>query len=394
VRAYLPLFLLLVVLAVLLRDDAVLTLFYLLIAVFVVGAWWSERALRAVTARRVFADHTFPGETVRVRVAVANSGWLPVVWLRLRESVPVDLSGRRTPQDVVSLGPRGHAELEYTVQAHKRGYYPLGPLFLTSGDLLGLNDEQQREAAVDYLTVYPEVVPLTRLALPSRSPLGTLRHPLPIFEDPTRPVGKRDYVSGDSLRRLDWKATAAVGRLQVKQFEPSIALATMLIVDLAYDGYDLRSRYDASELAIVVAASIANWVTGQKQAVGLVTNGADPLGGGDRHATPARKGRLHLMRLLETLARIQLAAHAQPLAELLRRESTLLPWGTTAVVVTGLVDEAVVAALLQARHAGLNVVLVVAGPAPGVDALRRRLARFGVAVYAVAQRRDLDQWRG
>ena len=54
---------------------------------------------------------------------------------------------------------------------------------------------------------------LTSLSLPSHSPLGTLRHTQPIFEDPSRVTGKRDYISGDSLRRVDWKATAATGRL-------------------------------------------------------------------------------------------------------------------------------------------------------------------------------------
>jgi uncharacterized protein (DUF58 family) len=173
--------------------------------------------------------------------------------------------------------------------------------------------------------------------LPSHSPLGTLRHTQPIFEDPTRVMGKRDYVSGDSLRRVDWKATAVSGRLQVKQFEPSIALETVIILNLNAAEYEVQSRYDASELSIVIAASIANWVAGKKQAVGMAVNGADPLSDERRPAPlPARKGRQHLMRLLDVLARIKLAEAGSPLPEMLRRESVRLPWGTTLVIITGM----------------------------------------------------------
>ena len=55
-------------------------------------------------------------------------------------------------------------------------------------------------------------------------------------------------------------STAVAGRLQVKLFEPSIALETAIFLDLDANVYSLRARYDISELAIVIAASLANWV--------------------------------------------------------------------------------------------------------------------------------------
>ncbi len=153
----------------------------------------------------------------------------------------------------------------------------IGPLSLYSGDLLGVSGDLQRSQPPDHLTVYPKIVPLTSVKLPSRSPMGTLRHTQPVFEDPSRVRGKRDYVSGDSLRRVDWKATAAAGRLQVRLFEPSIALETAIFLNLNNAEYDSRAPFMATELAIVVAASLANWVVAQRQAVGLFSNGIDPL---------------------------------------------------------------------------------------------------------------------
>ena len=329
-----------------------------------------------------------------MRLEVANTGWLPVVWLRLHDSLPVELAAHRFFQEVMTLGPHEHRQFEYTLVTYKRGYYRIGPLMLYSGDLLGLTGEQDRHGVSDYLTVYPRIVPLTSLSLPSHSPLGTLRHSRPIFEDPTRITGKRDYVTGDSLRRVDWKATAAIGRLQVKQFEPSIALETVILLNLNAAEYPVRSRFDASELSIVIAASVANWVAGKKQSVGMVVNGADPLNADRRpSALPPRKGRQHLMRLLDVLARIKLAEAELPLPELLRRELVNLSWGTTLVIITGGADEALFDALFQARRAGLDAVLVLTSPVAGFETIERRVERFGFPVYQITREQDLDMWR-
>jgi uncharacterized protein (DUF58 family) len=391
---YLPFLLVLALFAIIVRDDTVMTLFYLLTGVYFVGRWWRDQSLKAVRYVRTYADRAFLGEPVTVRLEVENSGWLPVAWLRLHDSLPVELAAHRVFQEVVTLGPHERREFTYTLNSYKRGYYRIGPLLIHTGDLLGLTEEHHRQGPPDYLTVYPHIVPLTSVRLPSRSPLGTLRHTQPIFEDATRVTGKRDYVSGDSLRRVDWKSTAVTGRLQVKQFEPSIALETVIVLNLNAAEYEARSRYDAAELSIVIAASLANWVAGQKQAVGMVVNGADPLSGDRRPAPlPARKGRPHLMRLLEVLARIQLADQATLLPEVLRRESVRLPWGTTLIIITGVADAGLFDALFQARRGGLDAMLILTSAAAGFDEVKRRVERMGIRVYHLTREQDLDIWR-
>jgi len=394
VRDYLPFLFVLVVVAVVLRDDTVLTLFYLLAGVYFASHWWSKRALGAVSFKRSFVNRVFPGEQVRVRLEIVNTSWLPVVWLRLHESLPVEVSVNRLFKEVISLGPHGRLQFEYVFQTHRRGYYSIGPLFLSSGDVLGLTGDDDRQGPPDYLTVYPRIVHLPKFSLSSRSPLGTLRHTQPIFEDPTRVIGKRDYVSGDSLRRIDWKATAATGRLYVKQFEPSIALETVIALNLHSADYELRTRFDATELAIVVAASIANWAIGHRQSVGLFTNGADPRSADQsRHVLPPRKGRPHLMRVLEMLACTQTSEAALPLAQLLRQEMGGLAWGTTLVVITGRADEALFDALVRAGRVGLNVVLILTSQASGPGPKLSRIYKPDFPVYQIYKESDLSLWR-
>src|SRR5512138_1121102 len=303
---FLPLLVVLLVIASLMRGDFALTLIYLVVGALVAGVWWSRRSLTQVKTARHFNDHAFLDETINVDLHVKNKGWLPLPWLELRESLPVALVGPNNFQSVIYLSPRGEAHFEYAVKARKRGYYPIGPLSISTGDILGLRDSLQAVMKEEHLVVYPKIITFTSMDIPSHSPQGTLRHTLPLFEDPTRTFGKRSYLSGDSLRRVDWKSSASTGQLQVKVFEPSIALETCIILNLNSEDYHYRSRIDASELAIVIAASIANWITENKQMVGLVVNGHDPLTADGRPQTiPTHKGKRHLIRLLETLARVE-----------------------------------------------------------------------------------------
>jgi uncharacterized protein (DUF58 family) len=383
----------LAIIAAVLRADFVLTVIYVLLGAYLAGRAWSQRALGAVTVRRMFQERLFYGEKSTVRLEIHNPGLLPVAWLQMHESLPVELTVPAFFQQVITLGPKEKVQFTYTLEGRKRGYYALGPLMLYSGDVFGVTSGQQRRLERDYLTVYPRIIPLNRVRLPSRSPLGTLRHSLPIFEDPTRVLGKRDYVTGDSLRRVDWKATAATGRLQVKLFEPSIALETAIFLDLNAGDYAHRTRVGASELAIVVAASIANWVTAQRQAVGLATNGVDPLQAGQPPAVILpRPGRAHLIRVLESLARLQVG-ETFAFESLLQQESAHLSWGTTLVLITPKMDDDLFDGLFQARRSGLDIVLVPCGPVPGLSLIRQRAEYFNFPLYHILNERDLEMWQ-
>ncbi len=394
VSNYLPLLVVLIAVAAVFRDDFSFTLLYLFIGVYALSSWWARRGLAAITYRRHFTNRAFLGEQVHIQLEIRNQSWLPIPWFRFHEGLPVDLSGPESLQQIASLGPRDAVKIDYTVNARRRGYYPVGPIYFLSSDIFGLGQtEQRREGQAEHLTVYPKIIPLTKMSFPSQSPLGTLRHHQPIFEDPTRVMGKREYIAGDSLRRVDWKSTALTGRMQVKVFEPSIALETVIFLNLNADDYLLRNRIGATELAIVIAASIANWVVSKQQTVGLHLHGGDPLSlDGDPQFIPARSGRGHLMRILDVLARAQMEERPH-FAEAIRNRRVYLPWGTTLTVITGVVDDVLLDELYQARRAGLNANLIMAGAVPAAREVAHQARFYGIPVVNIAQERDMDIWR-
>jgi uncharacterized protein (DUF58 family) len=383
----------LILIAAILRDNFAFTLLYLFAGVFVLSRWWTRRALNAVGHRRDFMGRAFFGEKVRVRLEVFNRGWLPVVWLRVNESLPVNLASNNTFQRVIFLGPKERRQFEYSLTAWRRGVYQLGPVFLYSGDVMGFFKRERVAGTSDQLTVFPRIVPLRATSLPSQSPLGSIPHHQPIFEDPSRSMGKRDYVSGDSLRRVDWKASATSGRLQVRVFEPSIALSTALFLNLDPRDYFHRTRIDATELAVVVAASLANWVVEHKQSVALFSNGRFPsLPDPSAVRIPPKKGRGHLIRILETLAQVTMA-EGNGLADLLRQESVHLPWGTTLIIVTGAMGEALFDELFRIRRRGQTGMIVLVGPVRSYSEAYQRSARFGFPLHHIHNEEDLERWR-
>jgi uncharacterized protein (DUF58 family) len=384
----------LLILAALTRETFVFVLMYLFVGATLLGRWWSNRVVRQMGFDRRYDHKVFPGEIVPVRVDLRNTSMLPAVWLRVQDYYPIELAETSSFTQVISLGPREKIRLNYNLRAHKRGYYIVGPLQISSGDLLGMAPERISEGPSDYLTVYPRVIPLSTVRLPSYSPMGTMRHKQPIFEDPTRPIGKRDYQPGDSLRRIDWKTSAATGRLQTKLFEPSIALETAIFLNLNLSDYNIRTHFDASELAIVVTASLANWVISQRQSTGMIANGHDALSA-DSHPVPLhpRKGRAHLMRILEILARIR-AVETESFTMLVRQHRVQLAWGTTLIVVTGSAEKPLFDELLQCRRSGLNPVLILCGEHPNHRQAVQQSKLFGVPAYTFRSEKDLDIWRG
>ncbi len=378
-------------LAVALQDTSIVTIIYFLLGAFLIGRWWRDRALSSLEFHRQLPSRALLGENISVRLEVVNRGWLPVPWVRIHESLPVELAIPNFFRRAVALPPKGKIAVEYLLRGNKRGYYRIGPVYLQSGDLLGLEDSRERQGAPDHLTVYPRIVPIQKCPIPSFSPIGVLRFHQPLFEDPSRVVGKRDYQAGDSLRRIDWKASAVLGRLQVRQFEPAISLEVSIFLNLCGKDFEQRSRLDAAELAIVTAASLAYYVAGKRQPVGLETNGQDPLEPESRiHSLPVRKGNAHMMLLMEKLARVQLT-DGESFTNLLRERGSTLSWGTTLLVITGTPDALLFDELLRARRRGLRSIVFLTAPVLRYEAFESRARGLGIPLYEIRSELDLER---
>jgi uncharacterized protein (DUF58 family) len=374
-----------------LRIDFFFTVVYFLIAIYGVSYLWKQWIRRGVSVKRTFVDHAYLGDRVEVSIEVTNAAWLPAPWLVLHESLPVQLAAPGGYRQAFSLRARARHAFEYSIYCRQRGYYRLGPLVLDTGDLFGLSQVGRIEVEPEPIVVYPKVLPLASLGLPTRSPQAILPARSPLFEDKTRLMGVRDYQRGDSPRRIHWSATASVGRLLVKRYQPAIARETMICLDLCRDSYGDRQRYAATELAIVVAASLAHHVALQdKLPVGLVTEAMDPLQARQTFFfLPPQRERVYLMQVLEVLARVQTAQDA-PLGELLRRGSSELAWGSTVMLITGRETVELYENLVYLRRMGFAVSAILVQPPHRSEAVEGKAELADIPVHHVWRERDVE----
>jgi hypothetical protein len=124
----------------------------------------------------------------------------------------------------------------------------------------------------------------------------------------------------------------------------------------------------------------------------MMVNGRDPLivDGKPQSILPG-KGKQHLMRLLETLARVGTIEDAA-LVPLIQRQRYRLAWGTTLIVITGRASDDLLNELYQARRSGQNAILILTGRDISEVSIRQRAEFFRIPVVSIASERDLSIW--
>lgn len=334
------------------------------------------------------------GEQVAVVVRLENHGKLPVPWMLLEDLLPRRALVRNPPNlavsgerlQLVSFRRQSRQVMLYQIQAHCRGYYQIGPLVAETGDVFGLYRRFRVLTEPTFLLVLPEVIPLEGFDIASRRPIGEVRMSYRLFEDPTRISGVRAYQSGDPLNRIHWRATASTGLLHCKVYEPSTVAGVTLLVDFHESGYDKRDEPVRSELAITAAASIAGAICQMGQQVGLATNGRDAADrirkeGWNRYhfrsrrdaqatgmreksdrlrpvVVPTERGDTQLLRMLQTLARLE-KTDGLTFAQLVCEVSSRLPRSASVVALLSLVTPSAAIALGNLRRQGFAVTAMV-----------------------------------
>jgi uncharacterized protein (DUF58 family) len=330
---------------------------------------WSHFSLKGVRCeRQLNGQRAFPGETLEMKLRLVNRKPLPLPWIEITDEVPAgftpDLSeGSRPGFNQISLSTSimwySAINWKYSLHCQRRGYYPLGPLTVTSGDIFGFYPRTATATATDHIIVYPRVFSLSRLAIPSLYPLGEAKSEKRIFEDPSRTIGVREYSPGDSLRRIHWKASARHRQLQVKVFEPTTTLKAAIF--LAIDSFQNQGLwdYDAMELGISTAASLAQFMIDKNSQVGLLSN--SKLADSDLPASiPSGSGVDQLLQILEALAK-STPIYSESFLNYFQKERKGLPMGTTLIFVFACIPDGLKAALTDLRESGYKVIVFQVG---------------------------------
>jgi len=163
----------------------------------------------------------------------------------------------------------------------------------------------------------------------------------------------RPYLPGDDLKHLDWKHYARTDRLFTRVYRETTEWPVMLALDTSGSmAFADSAGVSKLRVAVLLAAALTYLLVQQGEAVGLSTH-ADTAG----PAVPARTGRVQLVRLLGTLARLD-AAGTTDLDAAIRTAMTRLGRRGCVVLISDLYDtDGWRPALRQARGMGHEVVV-------------------------------------
>ena len=368
---------------------------YVLLAVMLVSRFLTRRWAESLAAKRECNRLSAEiGDNVAVVITLQNTGALPIPWVLLEDLLPreallydpprLKVTGRRV--NLSMLKSRGRNSILYQLTPTRRGYYQIGPLVLETGDLFGLHRRYRVATEPQFLMVMPKVIPLAGYEVSSKRPIGEVRMSYRLYEDPTRISGVRAYERGDPLNRVHWRATARTGMLHSKVYEPSTVAGATILLEFHTAAHDRKHEPHRSELAVTAAASIANAVYLLGQQVGLVTNGRDAAdrirqeGWAHDHRTraaalaaasvrdkserlqplvvPTRRGAEQLVRILETLARVELT-DGLTLPQLIEETASRMPRDATVIaILPGSSEESALAlGMLKRRGFAVTVIL-------------------------------------
>ena len=354
-------------------------MFYLVILALVLSLVWAYAGISSVRlSRRTRSRRSSVGKLAEESFMVANTGFLPKVWLEVRDhsTLPV----HRVSQVLNALAPKRERHWAVRTICRRRGRFTLGPLSLVSGDPMGLFEFRRDLKVSSDIVVYPAMIPIPSFA----PPLGQLPGGDAVRQRThyitTNVAGVRDYAPGDSFNRIHWRSTARQGRLIVKEFELDPTADIWLLPDMnAQVQYSLpieepepedpwiailrgHRRPDVEidpateEYTITITASVAQHFVYKDRAVGMMTYAQD------REVMQPDRGHRQLTKMLETLAMIR-AEGELPLGQLLLAEGERLGRGVTIVVITPSVDRHWIAAARDVRRRGVTIIAVLIDPA-------------------------------
>jgi uncharacterized protein (DUF58 family) len=282
---------------------------YGVVLLIVVAYLIAPRKLKLTGDRSGLYPRVHEGDRLDVEVQLtAKRG---VSTFILEEKLPERL-GRTVKVPITRLGSGKTVSHFYSLRAARRGVYDVGPLVAVKGDPLGLCERETLVAEPFELLVHP------RIELVSDRPLTRQFEDPPIRPPVSKPwpsglefYGMREYVPGDDLRRIVWRASARTGKLMVREAEQGITDKITIVVDTDRGAHsrDEGGVSESFEAAIRTGASLGVRHLREGYEVKTETNGGA--------LTRTLRGADKQMILLDAYARLELSRF--PLSEVIRR---------------------------------------------------------------------------
>jgi uncharacterized protein (DUF58 family) len=241
----------------------------------------SEAPGPVTVERTVEKVQFYEEEESKVRLRITNLGKRFGTLVTVVDDVPADLANPKSPSTfTVSLKPGEVRDCFYSIKGGNFGIYSLGPIEVKCEDISGTKILESRSENFSTIVVLPKTT--ERLTHFQINPRKTKPWPGEIV---ARRVGLgmdnysiRQYLPGDSFRRINWRASAKTVSEDLLLNEQSAELGadTIIIVDARPESNLVSpSRESLVKNSAYAAISLSDKLLRDRNRVGLVTIGKD-----------------------------------------------------------------------------------------------------------------------
>ncbi|MEW6403162.1 MAG: DUF58 domain-containing protein, partial [Chloroflexota bacterium] len=199
----------------------------LLVVISWVSTLWIGRSMRMQRHARL--TRVTVGDVLEEHFEVFNDSRLLAAWVEVRnESRLPAVAGSR-----LLTFFRGKQKRQYLARTWliRRGRFELGPTTLVTGDLFGLFHSTRKFPGHQSLLVLPMLVSIQSFMTPPGILTGGQVIRQKSVDVTPHASGVREYLYGDTMKRIHWPTSIRRGQLMVKEFEQDPQSETWIMLD-------------------------------------------------------------------------------------------------------------------------------------------------------------------
>jgi len=272
----------------------------LVMLTFVVLASFLDVWMPKVSIRReTTSDNIFEDGTMSVKFIVKNTG-LGLGFVEIYDSLPPQARIiKGSNYTLLYMKPWQEVSFEYTLKLPIRGHYHLGPVKMRVKDAFDLFYNERIEDTIHSFSVFPEIEVLEYQIIKSRFPkLLSGAMPLNLIGSGTEFYSLREFVPGDSLRSVNWKALAKKGKMMVNETVKEDVMDVILLIDAREVSAVGGGKDTPLEMSCRGAATYAKQLLDERNKVALMVYGESV------EKVDLDRGEHHLFKILTALSSI------------------------------------------------------------------------------------------
>ncbi len=234
-----------------------------------------------------------------VKISIENKAQWFRYKLILYDELPVQLQERNLSFRL-SLRPGKTVQLHYSTRPVARGEYWYGRVIIVASSVLGLVTRRFPFSLDNMIPVYPSVIQMRKFEIRSMEKLSTFNGIKKL-----RKIGHsyefetiKNYVNGDDIRCINWKATSRYNQLMVNHYEDEKSQQIYSVIDKSRPMMLPNQGVTLMDHAINTSLVMSNVALQKYDKAGLVTF-SDRMGSMVR----AGNGKGQMSRIFETLYR-------------------------------------------------------------------------------------------